>query len=90
MDHHKALKLAHGLYFGGLALLIVAYLFLKDDPLTFSAALIPVFLGLVGIVAGLVVMLVFVRCPRCGRSLFHSSRITLSLPHYCPHCGAPL
>ncbi|MBQ7778722.1 MAG: hypothetical protein IJ396_07410 [Oscillibacter sp.] len=90
MDHHKALKLAHGLYFGGLILLFVAYGFLKDEPLTFSAAMIPVFLGLGGVVAGLVVTLVFVRCPRCGRSLFHSSRIMLSLPHYCPHCGAHL
>jgi len=90
MDHHKALKLARGLYFGGLALLIVAYLFLKDDPLTFSAALIPVVLGVGGVVAGLVVTLVFVRCPRCGRSLSRSGRIPLALPHYCPHCGAPL
>ena len=90
MDHHKALKLVHVLNFGGLALLIVAYLFLKDDPLTFSAALIPGLPGVGGVAAGLVVMLVFVRCPRCGRSLSHSGRIPLTLPHYCPHCGAPL
>ena len=90
MDHHKALKLVHVLNFSGLALLIVAYLFLRDNPLSVSAALIPVVLGVGGVVAGLVVTLVFVRCPRCGGSLSHSGRIALTLPHYCPHCGTPL
>lgn len=42
-------------------------------------------LGLLLLVAGLAVQLIFWRCPSCGRYLGRSSGIA-----YCPHCGEPL
>lgn len=44
-------------------------------------------LGLVLIVAGVVVQLIFWRCPSCGRYL---GRPHFGSMNYCPHCGAPL
>ena len=44
-------------------------------------------LGLLIIVAGAAVQLIFWRCPSCGRYL---GRSTFGDIEYCPHCGAPL
>lgn len=44
-------------------------------------------LGLLIIVAGAAIQLIFWRCPSCGRYL---GRSTFGDIEYCPHCGAPL
>lgn len=42
------------------------------------------YLGLVFIVAGLIIRIVFCRCPKCRRGL---RTLNFFLPDYCPHCG---
>lgn len=83
MDCHKALKICYGLFFGGLACVLLA-LWVKKGPLLFLLG-IP---GLVVMFVGLLFGVLFVRCPHCGVPLTRG-RLP-SVPDYCPYCGEKL
>lgn len=88
---HKALKIVHGLFYGGLGLLLVAWavLSLSQETVPVPAGVLCV-LGIVGIVSGIVLAYARLRCPYCGASLMLGGRIPSRLPNYCPDCGRTL
>lgn len=91
MDCRRALKIVHGLFYGGAGILLLAILTLS----LFRAALVPlvIILSVLGIVSAAAAILLgcrWLRCPRCGASLLLGGRIPSSLPNFCPACGAPL
>lgn len=83
MGCHKALGICYGLFFGGLAGMLIA-LWVKEGPLLFLLG-IP---GLVAMFGGLLFGFMFVRCPHCGGALMRG-RLP-AVPDYCPHCGEKL
>ena len=91
MDCRRALKIVHGLFYGGAGILLLAILTLS----LFRAALVPlvIILSVLGIVSAAAAILLgcrWLRCPCCGASLLLGGRIPSSLPNFCPACGAPL
>lgn len=44
-------------------------------------------LGLAAFVIGWIIGLVYLKCPRCGRALYHDLRLPGRVPKHCPHCG---
>lgn len=82
MDCHKAQMICHGLFFGGLAGMLLA-LWLKG-PLVFILG-IP---GMIATLGGFLFGFVYVRCPYCGGTLI-KGRMP-AVPDYCPHCGKRL
>jgi len=82
MDCHKAQGICYGLFFGGLACMLLA-LWLKG-PLVFILG-IP---GLIAVFGGLLFGVLFVRCPYCGGVLENGN--LPAVPDYCPHCGKKL
>lgn len=91
MSCHKALKIVHGLFYGGLGLLLVAWavLSLSQETVPVLVGVLCV-LGIVGIVSGIVMAVARLRCPYCGASLMLGGRIPSHLPNYCPDCGRAL
>lgn len=91
MDCRRALKLVHGLFYSGLAVMILMLMIVnsgvgKPGGLTVVGAV----LGLLACIGSLVLGFGWVRCPHCGGSLMAGGRIPSRLPAYCSHCGAPL
>ena len=93
MDCRRTLKAVHGVFCGGLGALVVDGLFLAaaDDQTWLPAlAIVLCALGIAGIIGGIVLGYVRLRCPRCGASLMLGGRIPSHLPNFCPACGEPL
>lgn len=91
MSCHQALKIVHGLFYGGLGLLLLAWAVLSLSEKTVPVpAVILCILGIVGVVSGIVLAYARLRCPHCGASLMLGGRIPSSLPNFCPDCGKPL
>lgn len=88
---HKTLKIVHGLFYGGLALVLLAWVVLYLSQKETSAPVVVLcVLGIVGIVSGIVLGGARLRCPCCGASLMLGGRIPTRLPKFCPECGKPL
>lgn len=47
-------------------------------------------LGLAAFVAGWIIGLVYLKCPDCGKVLYHDIRLPGRVPKVCPHCGKEL
>lgn len=92
MNCHKALKIIHGLSYGGLGLLLLAWAAssLSRGNTVPVPAIVLCILGIVGLVSGIVLAYTRLRCPHCGASLMLGGRIPSSLPNFCPDCGKPL
>lgn len=91
MNCHKALRIVHGLFYGGLVLLLLAWAVLSLSQVVVSVpAIVLCILGIVGVVSGIVLAYARMRCPYCGASLMLGGRIPSSLPNFCPDCGKPL
>lgn len=88
MDLQKTLKVVYILFFGGLGLLVLAWIILSLSKVTVSIpAIISCVLGIVATVAGIVLAHARLRCPYCGASLMLGGRIPSRLPNFCPECG---
>ena len=89
IDHHRALKTTHILFYGGLALGLLGTAF---GAMTDSVPIMLIIsvIGFAGIIGGLFFAHAHVRCPHCYGSLLWGGRIPSHLPTYCPHCGKPL
>ena len=94
MDCRRTLKAVHGAFYGGLGALAVNLMVLSVVPAdqTWLPVLTIVLcaLGIAGIIGGIVLGYVRLRCPRCGASLMLGGRIPSHLPNFCPACGEPL
>lgn len=70
-------------------------LWIAGGPLFVLGMLFPFFpkfqwllrLGLILLIAGIAIDLLFYRCPHCGKSL---CGVRGALPSFCPFCGRPL
>ena len=92
MSCHKALKIVNGLFYGGLGLLLLAWVAssLSRGNTVPVPAIVLCILGIVGLVSGIVLAYARLRCPYCGASLMLGGRIPSSLPNFCPACGKRL
>ena len=89
MDCHQVLKLVHILFYGGLVLLLAAWVAVSVGG-EVAPAVPCASLGLLGILGGMIFAFARLRCPRCGKSLCLGGRIPMHLPGFCPNCGERL
>lgn len=91
MGCRQVLKVVNWTFYGGLGLLLAAWIALRCSQNT-----VPVFasllcvLGMVGVFGGILLACLRLRCPHCGASLMLGGRIPGHLPNFCPECGKPL
>ena len=92
MSCHKALKIVNGLFYGGLGLLLLAWVAssLSRGNTVPVPAIVLCILGIVGLVSGFVLAYARLRCPHCDASLIQRGRLTFEVPNFCPACGKPL
>ncbi len=83
MDYRLSGKLCHILQLSGIVFALTLFFFKGIDVLFIVIAVFALLL----VVGGLVVKLMFYKCPHCHSGL---PLRTLTLPTYCPSCGEKL
>lgn len=91
MDCRQMLKVVKQTFYGGLGLLLAAWIILQCSQDTAPVfAIFLCVLGVIGVFGGILLAYRRLRCPHCGASLMLGGRIPSQLPNFCPECGKPL
>lgn len=91
MDCHQVLKVINLIFYSSMGLLLMAWIVLQcsqDAVPGFSIFLCV--LGVIGVLGGILLAHIRLRCPHCGALLILGGRIPTQLPNFCPTCGEPL
>ena len=83
MDCYRALRIFHGLFYGGFLCLILALMPRGGWSVYVFGAL-----GMICVFGGLIFGFLYVRCPDCGKALIVGR--APGIPKFCPNCGKQL
>lgn len=90
MDCRETLEVVNWIFYGSLVLLAVSLIILYASGVFSTVMIVVGFLSVAGMISGIILAYLHLRCPHCGASLMLGGRIPTHIPNFCPECGEPL